>query len=95
MNKIFLFLVLLNGFISAQWPRVPNLPEQDLFHLTNREKEVLRLIGNGLSNKEIAVALYITEGTVKSHVSNLLSKLGVRDRTKLALLAQKNNTKVR
>ncbi|NLI92532.1 MAG: response regulator transcription factor [Peptococcaceae bacterium] len=66
-----------------------NLPEHDLTQLTNREKEVLRLIGNGLSNKEISAALFITEGTVKSHVSSLLAKLGARDRTQLALLAQK------
>ncbi|PKM78510.1 MAG: DNA-binding response regulator [Firmicutes bacterium HGW-Firmicutes-15] len=57
--------------------------------LTNREKEVLRLIGMGLSNAEIASSLFIVEGTVKNHVSNLLSKLGVRDRTQLAILAQK------
>jgi DNA-binding NarL/FixJ family response regulator len=57
--------------------------------LTTREKEVLRLIGKGLSNTEISTALFIVEGTVKNHVSNLLAKLGVRDRTQLAILAQK------
>jgi DNA-binding NarL/FixJ family response regulator len=60
--------------------------------LTNREKEVLRLIGRGLSNSEIASALFVVEGTVKNHVSSLLSKLGARDRTQLAILAQKDMT---
>lgn len=66
-----------------------NLSENDLSQLTNREKEVLKLLGGGLSNTEISSALFIVEGTVKNHVSNLLAKLGVRDRTQLALLAQK------
>jgi DNA-binding NarL/FixJ family response regulator len=60
--------------------------------LTNREKEVLRLIGRGFSNTEIASSLFIVEGTVKNHVSSLLSKLGARDRTQLAILAQKSMT---
>lgn len=62
-----------------------------LTQLTNREKEVLSLIGKGLSNPEISTLLFITEGTVKNHVSSLLAKLGVRDRTQLALLAQKHD----
>lgn len=63
-----------------------------LDQLSSREKEVLRLIGRGLSNAEIAAQLYITEGTVKNHVSSLLAKCQLRDRTQLALLAQKNIT---
>lgn len=65
--------------------------ENDSAQLTNREKEVLRLIGRGLSNTEISSALFIVEGTVKNHVSSLLSKLGARDRTQLALIAQKKH----
>jgi two-component system NarL family response regulator len=49
--------------------------------LTERELEVLRLIGDGKSNREIGADLFITEGTVKAHVNNILSKLGVSDRT--------------
>ncbi|MBZ5479925.1 response regulator transcription factor [Bacillus sp. T_4] len=56
-------------------------------HLTKREKDVLKEIVKGKSNKEIGVALHITEKTVKTHVSNILSKLGVQDRTQAALYA--------
>lgn len=53
--------------------------------LTEREKKVLALLGQGLNNKEISGLLYITEGTVKNHVSNIIAKLGLRDRTQAAL----------
>lgn len=55
--------------------------------LTEREKDVLALLGRGLNNKEIAGLLYVTEGTVKNHVSNLIAKLALRDRTQVALFA--------
>lgn len=55
--------------------------------LTEREKDVLALLGRGLNNKEIAGLLYVTEGTVKNHVSNLIAKLTLRDRTQVALFA--------
>ncbi len=55
--------------------------------LTTRETEVLRLIVAGKSNKEIAEALFISESTVKTHINNLLSKLGVTDRTQAATTA--------
>jgi two-component system NarL family response regulator len=60
------------------------MPRSDL---TTRELEVLKLIVKGMSNKEIARTLTITEGTVKIHVNNVLSKLGVSDRTKAATTA--------
>ena len=55
--------------------------------LTDRETEILRLMAGGYSNKEIANSLGVAEGTVKNHVSNILSKLGVRDRTRAVLKA--------
>jgi DNA-binding NarL/FixJ family response regulator len=58
--------------------------------LTMREKEVLSLIAKGMSNKEIASTLMIAEKTVKTHVSSILSKLGLADRTQAALYAVKN-----
>lgn len=59
------------------------LPEK----LTDREIDVLRLLGYGLNNREIADQLVITEGTVKNHVSNIITKLGLRDRTQAAIYA--------
>ena len=56
--------------------------------LSNREFEILHLVATGASNKEIAATLVITEGTVKNHVTNILGKLGVRDRTQAALKAR-------
>lgn len=56
-------------------------------HLTEREKEVLNLVSKGLSNQAIGEALHLSTGTVKVHVSNILSKLNVASRTKAAMLA--------
>ena len=55
--------------------------------LTDRETQILRLVAGGYSNREIADALSVAEGTVKNHVSNVLSKIGVRDRTRAVLKA--------
>ncbi len=55
--------------------------------LTARELEVLSLVGQGASNKEIASALFITERTARTHVSNILGKLGLASRTQAALYA--------
>ena len=56
--------------------------------LTEREREILALVAKGASNRQIAENLYLTEGTVKNHMSSILSKLGVRDRTQAALKAK-------
>ncbi|GLX96304.1 response regulator transcription factor [Herbidospora sp. NBRC 101105] len=62
-------------------------PSSEAVALTDREREVLALIAGGRSNREIARALDVAEKTVKTHVSNVLMKLGVQDRTQAALYA--------
>ncbi|WP_017659662.1 response regulator transcription factor [Baaleninema simplex] len=57
------------------------------YELTPREREVLALLGQGSSNREIAQTLYISEGTVKNYVTHILSRLNLRDRTQAALFA--------
>jgi DNA-binding NarL/FixJ family response regulator len=59
----------------------------ELEELTPRELEVLKLIAKGANNREIAQELYISEGTVKNHVTNLLNRLNLRDRTQAAIFA--------
>jgi len=75
---------LLEVARSSGW-RFPSLDPPD--PLTEREVEVLRLVTGGYSNREIADALGLAEGTVKNHLSTILSKLGVRDRTRAVLKA--------
>ncbi|GLV59976.1 DNA-binding response regulator [Dictyobacter sp. S3.2.2.5] len=60
----------------------------DMEQLTEREREILTLLARGASNREISETLYIAGGTVKNHLSNILGKLGVRDRTQAALKAR-------
>ncbi len=62
-------------------------------NLTSREIEVLKLIAEGMINKEIAKNLYISEKTVKNHISNIFKKLDVNDRTQAAIYAFKHNIK--
>jgi DNA-binding NarL/FixJ family response regulator len=59
--------------------------------LTDREKSIVALIGRGRNNKEIARELYLSEGTVRNYLSSILNKLGLRDRTQLAIFAVKNH----
>ena len=71
----------------AQLPdaTAPPPPQPLVVPLSKRELAVLRLLAEGESNREIAAALFLAEGTVKNHVTNVLAKLGARDRTQAAL----------
>lgn len=61
------------------------------FDLNDKEINIIREVANGLSNKEIAEKLFLSEGTIKNNISNILNKLSLRDRTQLTIFAFKNN----
>ena len=75
---------LIGQFVGQ--PRSGRKP-QEITGITDREREVLKLVGLGMSNAEIAAALFITVGTAKTHVARLLAKLGARDRVQLVITA--------
>lgn len=84
------------GLIEKLMPNIPSAGAADpepvppkLSQLTPREREVLCLIGRGSTNREIAQALYISEGTVKTHVTHLFNRLNLRNRSQLAIYANR------
>ncbi|PMC40186.1 DNA-binding response regulator [Bacillus sp. UMB0899] len=81
----------VTSHVMAHLSTPATIPSQTkIDELTKREKEVLNELAKGKSNKEIASALFITEKTVKTHISNILSKLQLSDRTQAAIYAVKN-----
>lgn len=89
----YFLLPSITAKVITEFSRIskPALKKGDEFltdPLSNREIEILKLVATGASNKEIANELYISEGTVKNHLSSILSKLGVRDRMQAILKAK-------
>ncbi|MGG6266834.1 response regulator transcription factor [Leptolyngbya sp. AN03gr2] len=80
---------LFNKLSIASSPEAQNRPEATpkIPDLTPREQEVLHLIGRGATNREIAQQLYITEGTVKTHVTSIFNRLNLRNRSQIAIYA--------
>jgi two-component system NarL family response regulator len=76
---------LLEEFVQISRPQAPNSG------LTNRELEVLRQVAKGMSNREIAAELFISENTVKNHIRNLLEKLQMKSRMEAAMYAVRSN----
>ncbi|MDT0567691.1 response regulator transcription factor [Streptomyces sp. DSM 3412] len=73
--------------LTASLPR-PGPPQAPAVALSPRETDILRLVAQGHTNREIAARLYLSEGTVKNHVSRILTRLALRDRTQAALRAR-------
>ncbi|BAZ00057.1 LuxR family two component transcriptional regulator [Tolypothrix tenuis PCC 7101] len=82
-----LFEKMLGKAPASESVNQEKTPQQNLGGITNREQEVLQLIGMGATNREIAEKLYISEGTVKTHVTNLFNRLNVKNRSQLAIYA--------
>lgn len=86
--------VVMDATVSDKLVMQPKAPASSMektdissFGLTEREIELIRLVSQGLNNKEISEALFLSEGTVKNNISTILSKLALRDRTQLVIFA--------
>ena len=86
--------VVMDATVSEKLVMQPKAPASSIektdissFGLTEREIELIRLVSQGLNNKEISEALFLSEGTVKNNISTILSKLALRDRTQLVIFA--------
>lgn len=82
---------VLNKFSEMAKGRQYNNIDSRVELLTNRESDICRLVGEGKNNIEIANELYLSKGTVKNHITKILNKLELRDRTQLAIFAVKND----
>lgn len=88
-DMISIFSLALRGYTAigkGVRPLARPIEDERIERLAQREREILALIGDGLTNRDIAQALFLTEGTVKNYVTQILGTLGVRHRTEAALL---------
>ncbi len=89
-GNIWLYPEFMQQMIQATIPETRANTSSVLNKLSSREKQTAMEVANGLSNKQIALELDVTERTVKSHLSSIFTKLGVKDRVSLALLINKS-----
>lgn len=87
----YILEILQNKNLFEESQQKEKSKKNNIRNLTNREKEILKLISNGLSNKDISEKLCVSLYTVKNHVSNIIQKLSVDDRTQAALIAIKED----
>jgi two-component system, NarL family, response regulator LiaR len=81
-------IVVKEAFVPAGRPFIPDERKREDLHITRRELEILELIARGLSNREIAERLFVSENTVKTHSSRVFDKLGARRRTQAVQLGK-------
>lgn len=91
---------VFGGEIISRFPAISHLEEKDPLqkrknyykekNVSEKELDIIRLVADGLSNKEIAASLFLSEGTVRNYLSNILDKLDLRDRTQLAVYYYKH-----
>ena len=87
--KLISHITSLKTQVQGNSPQSSN-SKKDMEELTEREKDILRLVAKGLNNREIARALYISEGTVKNYISGIYDKTGINDRSKIMIYAMEN-----
>ena len=87
----YILEILQNKTLFEESQQKEKIKKSNIKNLTNREKEILKLISKGLSNKDISEKLCVSLYTVKNHVSNIIQKLSVDDRTQAALIAIKED----
>ena len=92
-GKVVMDTVISEALLTNTTVEKPATFDAEKWGLTPREVELIQQVAQGLSNKEIAQTLFLSEGTVKNNISTILSKLELRDRTQLVIFAYENNLK--
>ena len=93
-GKVVMDTVISEALLTNTTVEKPATFDAEKWGLTPREVELIQQVAQGLSNKEIAQTLFLSEGTVKNNISTILSKLELRDRTQLVIFAYENKLKI-